>query len=1007
MNADADYSSAIADSPIASFFAIFESEVNSATEQAEQELAGAQGDAIEGAESTGDAAGGSTNLLVSLLSGAGLTQSIAGEGVYGDGASVANSGNDPGTTYDSASDSGSGESGSGESGSGETGSGETGSGESATPADPRLEWEPFVLPDGIEFEDVSLPAQSSFDDLYQMTPSGTDSFDDVTVYESDPVVTQTPVDLGEGQKTETTKTTVTLSQQYVSADEWSVTQTLRNSYVSDEDSTDEDDVDTGIERESWNELTVTVINGTHTVVSYSAGDSFSYSNSLEWDNSASTDTADSLPDSGTSASSDGGDGALSSDPGSGSYPGSDSDPGSSSDPTSSGSTEGGDEDSLDEDTGEFNASMNSSSYMTIVFQDYLVTMPDGSQNRVISLNFGKGSNFDMNMSGGYEVGDAEGDLVDFGRVGEEDGEDPSGDSPASGTSDTRSSAATDIIELQGTNATTPDLPNAPNAGGNGHDLGTSSSFSFDEGFGESVDVSIGAMFPVDGDLDDVADDGFFGHLGSAMTANVDASGSDSLDLALQVSDGDVAEETNERAYLDLSYSQGGTVGAEFDFSLDIPFGTPPPKPDGFETASAESPIPLPPVGPQSDEVELGFGVSMKDLGDSGVSLTFDELERIDENGGNKTGFVVTGISVGNTSNFGYTFHFGLGPSESEESGDMPAGDESGEDDVSLGVSLTSNNTVSLVAGQTIYTNENWPGYIPDAEFWIEKWENEAVVNSVGSGLTVTIGINDEGEVLTEADVTFSLTSTHDSSWIQENNEVGATYNYKGVEARFYKVGTIITQLEDGTLEKKEIDEFRAESFNIGAGTHPSEPVEVDNGTTIMLDAIQDSLDYVGMVAPGIGDALDAVNVVIHLARGNQQAALISLAAAVPGIGMGVMAAKMASKAGKAARYADDAVDAIGSQMNKVDDVYDSCKNLPNCFIAGTQVVVARRTGLRPLPADRTFAQATREDSVDEKSLDAWYAGAALALGAGLTLQSNRQRIQRSRRRRRKIQPSDE
>jgi len=42
---------------------------------------------------------------------------------------------------------------------------------------------------------------------------------------------------------------------------------VRNEYDSDEESVDETQTDTGIERNHWTEFSITVYNGTHSVIS--------------------------------------------------------------------------------------------------------------------------------------------------------------------------------------------------------------------------------------------------------------------------------------------------------------------------------------------------------------------------------------------------------------------------------------------------------------------------------------------------------------------------------------------------------------------------------------------------------------------------------------------------------------------------------------------------------------------------------------------------------------------
>ena len=91
---------------------------------------------------------------------------------------------------------------------------------------------------------------------------------------------------------------------------------------------------------------------------------------------------------------------------------------------------------------------------------------------------------------------------------------------------------------------------------------------------------------------------------------------------------------------------------------------------------------------------------------------------------------------------------------------------------------------------------------------------------------------------------------------------------------------------------------------------------------------------------------------------------------------------------------DEAADGIKATLKK-------CTDDVNCFIAGTQVVVARADNHVPL-AEVVSGQALPGalDVVDEKSLDAYYAAGALALGVGLSLKPRGKSPSKTNRRRR-------
>ena len=112
--------------------------------------------------------------------------------------------------------------------------------EPTSSTDPRFDWTAFEFTENTAFTDVTLPLESSLSDLFLVEPDGTDSFSNVTTTTDGPVETATDSELGEGTNTSDSTSTVTLSQDYISPDEWRVTQSVTNTFESDEDSTDAD-----------------------------------------------------------------------------------------------------------------------------------------------------------------------------------------------------------------------------------------------------------------------------------------------------------------------------------------------------------------------------------------------------------------------------------------------------------------------------------------------------------------------------------------------------------------------------------------------------------------------------------------------------------------------------------------------------------------------------------------------------------------------------------------------
>ena len=92
-----------------------------------------------------------------------------------------------------------------------------------------------------------------------------------------------------------------------------------------------------------------------------------------------------------------------------------------------------------------------------------------------------------------------------------------------------------------------------------------------------------------------------------------------------------------------------------------------------------------------------------------------------------------------------------------------------------------------------------------------------------------------------------------------------------------------------------LDHATAEPDATGIGTYTKPKLSVGQ----QLDRAQLGLDAAGMY-PGIGIAADVPNSLLSLARGNYGDFLMSLGAAIPGIGLGIGGAKIGKKAAKAA-----------------------------------------------------------------------------------------------------------
>lgn len=152
------------------------------------------------------------------------------------------------------------------------------------------------------------------------------------------------------------------------------------------------------------------------------------------------------------------------------------------------------------------------------------------------------------------------------------------------------------------------------------------------------------------------------------------------------------------------------------------------------------------------------------------------------------------------------------------------------------------------------------------------------------------------------------------------------------------------------------------------GSPPQVELPLTDSWSDTLDNVQTVLDVAGMF-PVIGEGADLINVGINLGRGKWADAALSGAAMIPFAGMFATGGKMLKKA---AGKADDLGEALAKNAGEL-------KKASNCFIAGTQVVVAKLNDVAPvefaLPADALVEPAAKNN----ESTTAAFMGARLAI----------------------------
>ncbi len=378
--------------------------------------------------------------------------------------------------------------------------------------DPRLQWQAFGFQEEIAFPEATLPVEDYLDDLFAFTPTGTDSFSNTVVLEATPLIDFTD-SVGEdpftAEKETNATTTVTLSQDWTSADEWVVTQSITRYFDSTEEGEHESGKEDLIERTGFTTLTISVINGTQTIVTYTISDSFSYSNELVWDESKEPEEGETTPNS------------------------------------PSGSPLNEEEEEIKSNSsGNFSGGFESSTSMTITVSESLITLPDGRTARQYSVGYGTASSFSSHLLAAETYLASEGNLLEFA-VYEVEMEEPTGEEPQ--------------------------LPTGLNVeiayGGNGSAVDFSgdfqSNFSFATGFGLELQATV-----ADGDS---LDDAIVTGVGSYnLSTNISDAGNSNLGVQVQTSTGD--RSTGNGAHEYIVFQSGSNNNSSAGFRVGVEFG---------------------------------------------------------------------------------------------------------------------------------------------------------------------------------------------------------------------------------------------------------------------------------------------------------------------------------------------------------------------------------------------------------------------------------------------------
>lgn len=771
------------------------------------------------------------------------------------------------------------------------------------------------------------------------------------------VSTIATAELGTGERQTNSAEVVTLSQQWNSDTDWVVTQELARTYGSNEDSTSPDTSEVGIGRIGATTYTITVIGGTHIIIAYSATDTFAYDTALAWDESAPADDG-----SGTTG-----------------------------DATANGSVVGDpdpNEKRGDVNEGDFSASVQFSASMSFVYEEELIQSEDGRLLRKSSISWMTSRSASISVSGSYEISEESGTREQVTYVK------PKQD-PRTGEPDDKFGAL------------------RPAHGGNGLKLEASGSFGFGASVSMTTAINLTSSFEDGTDVDDIV---ITGDAMSTISASAGGSASQTLSLDSQESSGSEAGGDDEHEYLQIFFDGSAGGSATLDFHL------------GFHIDSS-----IPSSGTSSDDGAGGDGLVVDDTGlddtaanDDGTTVTdttvtettgdasavYDDTSGGDGTGGDDGGTDggSTGGSVGGEDidlGFGLSMtNYGTGTSSivyskkerfvPEEGGEgvrtiaFGTGGSSGENS-SFGYEIVDGAPVlSLTVTENMNSASSYGGSV-----WTRR-DLDAPTN-IAAGMTATSDITGEIAVA-EASVfsrSFSTTITFGTSGLDVDGDVDISSRYILRDTSWYDLReTVFDSSGAITFEShslmRNVDEAVAvttvnptdgvKSYESSAsgfwsdlrldGVDPyinAEPEKTfEDYANIALDVTQYALDAAGLI-PAVGEAADLASAAISVARGNYLDATISIGAMIPFLGWEATAGKYAAKAGKEVlQHVDEGAEAGLAIVRK-------CADGPNCFVAGTQVVVA--------VIDQPVVLAEAVDDESSAGLAVAFVGTGLALSA--------------------------
>ena len=896
-------------------------------------------------------------------SGSGSNSTSGGEGSSG------NSGGNSSGSNGSSGDGSNSSSGSGSSGSGGSSGNNNGGSNGGTVAVPPS-WNPFVLPEGISFEDVHLSAESSIGNLLALQPTGTDSFTQTTITE-----------------TANTRLVVTLTQDYIDANSWIVTQSWSKEFtVTQSTGNVPTNIDWDAPASSWGSASGSSSGSTSaSSTSTTLGPWSTTTRSRLTTFSITVSSGFGVPSppafltrSSSSASSS----ATSS-----------SSSGSALAPSSAASTvvvvgpvatiafsdadklivsQGDSTDNSDATTGKvdksnyagkatFNAKKN------FVLTEFDIVRPDLTLGHTTQLGFGNSMDRSMKFKAGYDLFEADGTVLD------------ATDSPTTATSHPYGSTYASRGTLPATDpATILDGTAAPIAtGGDGTRFSAYGSITQNAFESEGCTVSAEATTDIGEEIEE-------SDIHGEVDITVGGNGSITVKDGLTYDDQESDPVTGDIDYLSLGVDENDTAGVSANFEMDIslddadlPDSTPTDSSGGSSSGSS---------GGSSGSSLIGSGGPGGGSGSSTPSqgAPVIKLNNTFSIGGGETTFLQfntkkTTITPGSGTNPNAT------PITETMTGEISlrmGGGISGS--VKMGISgwtptltINASGNVSATYSNVSFDHfkygfdtmppEGYNMVICDKEKYFKGSDVTTATLTFSVGLTLggsspvaptaTVTVNLERHVL-------DITGCSSHVRIERIGDPTDFYeNFSKGESGY--VGSVITTGNGTSGLTTTVKENPSYSWasSTSSGTPPTPDEGPARTLTAVLDAVQLGLDLAGMV-PVAGEVCDLTNAIISAGRGNTGDAMLSLAATFPFGGQAATAGKLGNKAAKAlaknADKLDEVMDGGKAIVKKLEDAKPPCSN-GLCFAPGTLVLTEQ--GERPIETVAKFDRVWAHDVV--------------------------------------------